>query len=133
MIPADARWTLYGPGCDYDADRRNSGMIEERGTVRRTLAPRGAIVRTEKGKRPQIIGTIGDPDALMQVMKVDDWNQVHVIARGTTMQNIINGQLMAMCIDEDQSFFTPKGLIGWSIEQFGFGRVSVKDIWLRKL
>jgi hypothetical protein len=132
-VPAEPRWTLYGPGLDYDADRRNSGNVEERGTARRSLAPRGSVVLLQKGVRPRVVGTIGDPDALMDVMKVEDWNQVHIIARGRQIIHIINGRVMTIAIDDDDSFFTPKGLIGWSIEQFGTGRVNVRSIWLKKL
>jgi hypothetical protein len=132
QIPSDPRWMLYGPGLDYDADRRNNGNVEERGTARRILAPRGSIVRAEAGKRPRIIGTIGDADALMDRIKADEWNQLHIIARGPELTNIVNGQLMAMFIDDDRTFFTPKGLIGWSLE-LGTGRVSVRNIWLKKL
>jgi 3-keto-disaccharide hydrolase len=132
QIPSDPRWMLYGPGCDYDADRRNSGNVEERGTARRLLAPRGSIVELLAGQRPRTIGAIADGATLMDLMKVEDWNQVHVIARGRQLTNLINGQVMAVAIDDDQTFFTPKGLIGWSME-LGTGRVSVRDIWLRKL
>jgi hypothetical protein len=131
QIPSDPRWMLYGPGLDYDADRRNNGNVEERGTSRRILAQRGSIVRGEGGVR-RVIGTIGDPDALMNLIKADEWNQLHIIARGREMTNIVNGQLMAMFIDDDSAFFTAKGLIGWSLE-LGTGRVSVRNIWLKRL
>ena len=131
QIPSDPRWMLYGPGMDYDADRRNSGNVEERGTARRILAARGAVVKLQAGQRPRLIGTIGDNAAMTDVMKVDDWNEVHIIVRGHQFTNIVNGQVMAVAVDDDQTFFTPKGLIGWSIE-LGTGRVSVRDIWLQK-
>jgi hypothetical protein len=133
QVPSDPRWTLYGPGMDYDADRRMSGNVEERGTPRREVAWRGAIVRTEAGKRPRVVGSLGDADALMGVMKPDDWNQLHIIARGTQLTHIINGRVMTILLDDDSTFFTPKGLIGWSIEAFGAGRVNVREVWLKKL
>jgi hypothetical protein len=131
-VPSDPRWMLAGPGCDFDADRRNSGNIEERYTPRRILAARGLAVRIDSGVPPRIVGTFGDPDALMNDIKTDDWNQIHVIARGHQLTNIINGRLMAMAIDDDSAAFHAKGLIGWSIET-GTGRVSVRNIWLKKL
>ncbi len=69
----------------------------------------------------------------MELIKAGDWNQFHIIARGNHLTHIINGQVMAVLIDEDQTFFTPKGLIGWSIEGGATGRVSVRNIWLKKL
>ena len=34
QIASEPRWMLYGPGLDFDADRRNSGNVEERGSAR---------------------------------------------------------------------------------------------------
>ena len=132
-VPSDPKWNLYGPGMDFDNEGTNAGHVEDRGTARRFIGWRGSIVRTEAGKVPRVIGTIGDPDALLKLVRIDDWNQVHIIARGNQLTHIINGQVMAVTIDEDRTFFTPKGWLGWSIEGFGLGRVSVRNLWLKKL
>lgn len=131
-VPADPRWTLYGPGMDNDADRVNTAIVEDRGTARRWVAWRGSIVRAEAGKLPRVIGSFGDPAALMEHIKAGDWNQVHIIARGNQLTHVINGQLMTMLVDDDPTFFTPKGLIGWSIEGGAAGRVSVRNIWIKR-
>jgi hypothetical protein len=123
---------LFGPGMDNDADRRNTGHVEDRGTARRFVAWRGSVVRAEAGKVPRVIGSLGDADALMETIKVGDWNQIHIIARGHQLTHIINGRLMTVLIDDDPRFFTPKGLIGWSIEGGATGRVSARNIWLKK-
>jgi hypothetical protein len=47
------------------------------------------------------MGTIGDRDALGAVVKQNDWNEYTVIARGGTFLHIVNGQLMAVMIDDD--------------------------------
>ena len=124
---------LYGAGMDNDADRRTTGNIEDRGTARRLIGWRGAVVRTAAGKLPSLIGTLGDPDVLREVIKADDWNQVHIIAKGGHLTHIINGQTMAMTFDDDATFLTPSGLLGWSIETGGFGRVMVRSVWIRTL
>jgi hypothetical protein len=131
-VASDPRWTLYGPGMDYDADRIMSGNVEERGTPRREIAWRGGIVRTEEGKRPRLLGTVGNADALMDVMKPGDWNQVHIIARGNQLTHIVNGQVMTILIDDDPTYYTPSGLIGWGIEPYGAGKVNVRNVWLKK-
>ena len=132
QVPTDPKWTLYGPGMDFDAGHVMSGNVEERGTPRREIAWRGGIVRTETGKWPRVVGSLGDPAALMKVIKTDDWNQIHIIARGNVLVHIINGVVMTMLLDDDPTFFTPKGLIGMSIEGGGTGRVSLRNVWLRK-
>ena len=131
-VPSDPKFTLYGPGLDYDYDRKMAGNVEERGTMRREIAWRGGVVRAEAGKRPRLIGVIGDADALMALLKPDDWNQVHVIARGNQITHIINGQIMTVLFDEDPAFHRPAGLIGLQIEAFGTGRVNFREIWLKQ-
>jgi Domain of Unknown Function (DUF1080) len=131
-IPSDPKWTLYGPGLDIDYDRKMAGNVEDRGTPRREIAWRGGVVRAESGKRPRLIGAIGDPDALMALIKADDWNQVHIIARGNQLTHIINGQIMAILFDEDEAYYRPAGLIGLQIEMFGTGKVNFREIWLKQ-
>jgi 3-keto-disaccharide hydrolase len=133
QVPANPKWTLYGPGLDYDYDRLMAGNVEDRGTDRRELAWRGSIVRAEAGKRPRVIGSLGDPAALMELFKVDDWNQVHIVARGNQLTHIVNGRVMTILIDDDPAFYKRAGLIGLQIEQYGLGRVSVRNIWLKKV
>ena len=130
-VPSDPRWTLYGPGLDFDQDRKMAGNVEERGTPRREIAWRGGIVRAEAGKRPRLIGTLGDAGALMEAIKTDGWNQVHIVARGNTVTHIINGQVMAVLIDDDPTYFRSAGRIGLQIEMYGTGTVYFRDIWLK--
>ncbi len=128
-IPSDPRWNLSGYGLDYDYGTQFNGNVEERGTVRGEIAYRGGVVQTETGKRPQYLGLIGDPDALAKVMKPDDWNQLHIIARRNQLTHIINGQVMTVLIDDDATFAKSKGLIGWQVD--GIGKISVRNIWLK--
>ena len=132
QVPSDPRWMLYGPGMDNDADRRNTGHVEDRNTARRFISWRGSVVRTEAGKLPRVLASLGDPEVLMNAIKPGDWNQIHIIARGRQLTHIINGQVMAIAIDDDHTFFTPKGLMGWSIEGGAAGRVSVRDLWIKR-
>ncbi len=122
----------YGPGFDYDADREMAGNVEERGTERREIAWRGGIVSAEPGRRPRLIGTLGDADALKAFVKPDAWNQVHIIARGHELIHIINGHVMTILIDDDPTYFRPSGLIGLQIEMYGAGRVNVRNLWLKR-
>jgi hypothetical protein len=131
-IPSDPRWTLYGPGFDYDYDRLMAGNVEDRGSERREVAWRGGIVRAAPGTRPRLIGTLGDADSLLEVFKVDAWNQLHIVARGSQITHIVNGRVMTILLDEDPAFFRRSGSIGLQIEQYGLGRVRFRNIWLRR-
>ena len=108
-VPADPKWTLYGPGLDFDYDRKMAGNVEDRGTPRREVAWRGGMAHSEPGQRPRLIGAIGDPDALMALIKADDWNQVHIIARGHQLTHIINGQIMTVLIETIRRSSGPAG------------------------
>jgi hypothetical protein len=132
QVPADPKWTLLGPGLDYDYDRKMAGNVEDRGTPRRELAWRGLIVKAEAGKRPRAIGSVGAEAELMNAVKADDWNQIHIVARGTQLTHIINGRVMTILIDEDPTYFRAKGLIGLQIEQWGLGRVNARNIYLKR-
>jgi hypothetical protein len=131
-VPSDPKWTLYGPGLDYDADLTMAGNVEERGTNRREIAWRGGIVRAVAGVRPRLIGSVGDADALKAVLKPGDWNRLHIIARGHQLTHIINGHVMTVLFDDDPQFFRASGSIGLQIEMYGLGRVSAKNMWIRK-
>ena len=132
-VPANPKWTLYGPGLDFDYDRLMAGNVEDRGTPRREVAWRGGMARAEPGMRPRVVGSLGDPDSLMAKVKSDDWNEIHIIARGHQLTHIINGQVMAILTDDDPQYFRPAGLIGLQIEQYGLGRVSFRNIWLKQI
>jgi hypothetical protein len=96
------------------------------------IAWRGHIVRAEAGKRPRSIGSLGDRDGLMNVVKLGDWNQIHIIAHGHQLTHIVNGRVMAMLIDDDAAAFKAKGVIALQIEQFGLGKIAFRNIWLKQ-
>lgn len=80
----------------------------------------------------RLLATIGDRTTLGTLVKADGWNQYTVIARGGTFIHIVNGQLMAVMIDDDpESSNNQPGIFGIEIE--ATTKVSVRNIWLRKL
>jgi hypothetical protein len=66
------------------------------------------------------------------LVKTNDWNQYTVIARGGTFIHIVNGQLMAVLVDDDPaSSNNQPGLFGIEIE--AITKLSVRNIWVKKL
>jgi len=128
---SQAKWDMLGAQFDFDGTNRYTGQYYEQATGRGIVAWRGQVVRTEDGKSPRLLATLGDKDELGGYVKVEDWNQLHLIARGTQMTHIINGHVMAILIDDDATKFRKSGLIGFEIE--GTGKVSIRNIWIRKL
>ena len=98
----------------------------------RILAWRGQVVEGAGNRIKTLMGTIGDRAALGDIVKANDWNQYVVIARGGTFVHIVNGQLMAVMIDDDpESSNNQPGLFGIEIE--ATTKVSVRNIWVRKI
>jgi hypothetical protein len=63
----------FSNSADFDFAGRYTGQLYEQGTLRGIIA--GQVVRAEKGKRPRLLSTLGDPDELKTYVKVNDWNQ----------------------------------------------------------
>jgi len=104
------KFAMRGYQCDVDGKKRYPGNnYEEKGRL--FLAVRGQMTRVVGGRPPVLVSTIGDSDELAQVV-TDDWNSVHVIARGNVLTHIINGRLMAVVIDDDAPNRPVDGLIG---------------------
>lgn len=136
--PLDPRWVMIGPQADFwlatnAANREYSGQLYSQNTHRGIIVWRGQVVETLPGKPPQLVGTIGDRGALGAFIHEGGWNQYEIIARGGVILHILNGQLMAVLIDDDpNSSNNTSGLFGLQIEGAPC-KVSFKDIWLKKL
>ena len=128
---SQAKWDMLGAQFDFDGTNRYTGQFYEQATGRGIIAWRGQVVHTEEGKSPRLIATLGDKDELGGYVKIEDWNQLHIIARGNTMTHIVNGHVMSVLIDDDATKFRKDGLIGFEIE--GFGKINIRNIWLKKL
>jgi hypothetical protein len=131
-LPDVGKFVLKGYQADIDGKNNFTGMLyEERG--RGFVAPRGQFVRMTEGGVPKLIGSPGEPDVLKSVIKVADWNQIHIIARGTTIIQLINGRVMSMCIDEDPKGRAMEGLLGLQLHVGPPMKVEYRNISLRKL
>jgi len=82
-------------------------------------------------QEPTALATLCDKDELGGYVKIDDWNQLHVIARGNQMTHIINGHVMSILFDDDPTKFRKSGIIGVEIE--GTGKISLRNIWIKRL
>ena len=93
-------WVMKGYQADIDFANQYTGQIyEERG--RGFLAMRGQAVYVADGARPKVIGNLQNGDELKSIIKVNDWNQVHLIARGNTIMQILNGSVTSVVVDDD--------------------------------
>jgi len=136
--PLDPRWVMIGPQADFwypvnEHAKQYSGQLYSQNTSLGIVAWRGQVVESLLGKPPQLVGTIGDRAQLGTYVKDGEWNQYMIIARGGVIMHILNGQLMAVLVDDDpKSTNNVSGLFGLQIEGAPC-KVSFRDLWLKKI
>ena len=130
-LPAVAKWVLKGYQFDIDAQQRYTGQLyEERG--RAFVALRGQAVEVPEGEKPGAIGTVGDNAELKNAIKLDDWNDVIIIARGNTLIHMINGKVMCVVVDDDKTKRKMSGELGIQLHKTaGPMKVETRNIRLK--
>jgi hypothetical protein len=130
--PELGQWAMKGYQADMDGQNMFTGMVyEERG--RGFLAERGQFARIAPGKVRKLIGSPGDAEALKSFLKPGDWNQLHVIARGTVLIHVINGHVMSLLVDDDAEGRAMDGLLGLQLHAGKPMRIEFRNIYLKKL
>jgi hypothetical protein len=129
--PDIGKWVMKGYQADIDAENQYTGQIyEERG--RGCLAMRGQATLVPNGGPPRVIGNLQQtPDELKALIRTADWNQLHVLAHGSTMTQILNGAVMSMVVDEDLKNRQLGGLIGFQMHVGPPMKVEFRNIWLK--
>jgi len=137
LPPYDLKFMMTGPQADFSFPVREqsagyTGQWYSENTMQGILAYRGQVTQALPGEANRLVATIGDKQALGGYVKVNEWNDYEIIARGGVMMHIMNGQLMAIFIDDSKdSINNQAGLIGFEIESQPC-KISVRDIWLRR-
>lgn len=128
----DLRWAMKGYQADMDGEQQYTGQIyEERG--RGFLTLRGQFTYIGEGKKPGMVGSLGDPNELKALIHGDGWNSLDIMARGNTLAQTLNGRVMSMLIDDDGPHRKMKGLIGIQIHKGPPMKIEVKNIRIKSL
>ncbi len=128
----DIKWAMKGYQADMDGEQKYTGQIyEERG--RGFVAMRGQITYIADGKKPAVLGSLGDANELKSVIKSEDWNDLDVLARGNTIVQLINGRVTSMLIDDDTANRRMDGLIGIQIHVGPPMKIEARNIRIKKL
>ena len=141
---------LRGYQADIDGKNNYTGQnYEERG--RTTLAYRGEKVTVNSQPNAQeagslranvknnawtvreVTGSLGDRDSLRSVIKTNDWNSCHIIAKGNRLQHYINGVLMSDVTDDDEVNRKLNGLLGVQVHVGPPMSVEYRDIRIKEL
>jgi hypothetical protein len=128
----DLKWAMQGYQDDIDGKDQWSGQnYEERG--RQFLAYRGQSVLLKPGQPPELSRDLGDRVELQKKVIKEDWNQVHIIARGNHVQHFTNGVLMSEIVDEDPEKRRLKGMLGVQVHVGPPMKIEYRKILLKKL
>jgi hypothetical protein len=127
---SEEQWNMWGPQYDFDAGNRFTGQFYEQSTGRGIVAWKGQVVRTEKGKKPRLVASLGEPAVIDSYYKPNEWNELHIVAMGNTLTHILNGHILSVLIDEDPTYLRKSGVIGLEVE--ATGKLFTRNIWLKK-
>jgi hypothetical protein len=131
-LPDVGKWVMKGYQADIDFNNQWTGQLyEERG--RGFLALRGQATYVGDGQKPRIIGNLESGDALKALIKTNDWNQYHVIARGNMLVHILNGHVTSVVVDDDTKNRAMGGLIGLQLHMGQPMKAEFRNIWLKTL
>jgi len=133
------RFALKGYQADLDGkDKYNLGYprysgqnYEERG--RQFLALRGQKTLLTTNNKSKLIDSIGNTLDLVKSIRPDDWNKLHIVAKGNRLQHYINGVLMSEVIDDDTANHKMSGLLGVQVHVGPPMKVEYRNILLRTL
>lgn len=153
---ADIDFNNQYTGMLYE-ERGRPGFLAPRGTVQyaapndvkqgqcssgQPVAPRGqGTARAAGAPAPSAspaplrgqIGQAGDGEALRSIIKVNDWNQLHVVARGATLIHVLNGHVTAIFIDDDQANRSMKGLLGLQLHVGPPMKIEFRNLYLKNI
>ena len=126
------QWAMEGYQDDIDGKDQWSGQnYEERG--RTFLAYRGQSVTIPADGKPVLTKTLGDRAELQKSVLKNDWNQVHIIAKGNLLHHYTNGILMSEVQDNDEIHRRMKGLLGVQVHVGPPMKIEFRNIRLKKL
>lgn len=130
--PIEGKWVLKGYQADIDFNNQFTGQIyEERG--RQFLAMRGQLATVTPAGVVQALGSLQTgPNDLRGVFNNNNWNQVHLIAKGNLITQIVNGSVTCVLIDDDPKGRAMKGLLGFQIHTGPPMKIEYRNIWLKQ-
>jgi len=124
------KWVMKGYQADIDFTNTFTGQLyEERG--RGFLALRGQLTLIEEGKKARVVANLKNSDDLKGIIKINDWNLLHIIARGNILSHVLNGQLTSVTIDDDTKNRALGGLVGFQLHVGPPMKVEYRNIWLK--
>ena len=125
-------WQVSGYQFDLDSNNRFTGQLYE-GQGRGIVNPPGGLVELVSGKQNRIGVVNPNPTAAIKPHNglQGDWQQVQIIARGSSLTHVMNGQVITVTIDDDTASRAPQGILSLQLE--GSGQIWYRNVYLRAL
>jgi hypothetical protein len=142
----------YGPivsgyQADFEAGTKYSGILyEEKGrgilalrgqktTIKPAAAAAEAKGKAKGGPKPvvEVTGSVGDSDAIQAAIKLEEWNDYKIVAKGNHLQHFINGMQTIDVTDEDSANAAKEGILALQIHQGPPMVVQFKELQLTRL
>jgi hypothetical protein len=125
------RWVIGGYQADMDGANQYTGILyEERG--RGIVALQGQKVEVGDDHKPRVIKQFAEPKDVLSHVKVGDWNDYHINAKGNRLVQIINGQKTMKLIDNDKDKRRMKGLIALQLHAGPPMKVEFRNLRLKE-
>jgi len=132
---AKNEWSVKG----YQHELRNedtfpnvSGFIYDEGGKRGRICAAGEKAVWNEGGKEHVADLV-DQAAFKKLMKVDDWNQVRIVARGNNIQHYLNGTLILDFTDNHPELKLSEGVLALQLHAGKPMFADFKDIKLKTI
>ncbi len=124
-------FVVGGYQADFESGTKYSGILyDEQG--RGILCERGQRITINPDGTRTPGEPIGDPAALQEVIKQENWNSYRIVAQGPKLQHFINGQLMSETIDEQADKRVAQGILALQVHAGPPMKVEFRNIRLKR-
>ncbi len=129
-------WVVRG----YQHEIRNeiklpsvAGFIYEEGGKRGRMCLVGEKVIWHKDGKKEVAGTLITAEEYARLFRLNDWNDVVIVARGNHLQHFMNGRLIVDCTDDHPTLARRDGILALQLHAGKPMWAEFKDIRFREL
>ncbi len=130
------KWVVRG----YQHEIRNevklpsvSGFIYDEGGKRGRVCLVGEKATWGEDGKKQVTGTLIDADEFQKLFKLDDWNEVVILAKGSHVQHYLNGRLILDFTDNDPQLALREGVLALQLHAGKPFWTEFKDIRVKQI
>ncbi len=128
----DGPYRVAGYQADFDGDNNYTGIVYGE-NYRGILAQRGQEAEIGEDHKSKMVKQFATNEELKEKIKVEDWNDYVIRAKGFRIENEINGSLMSVCTDNDKEQRRTSGIIAIQAHVGPPMKVEIKDFRIKVL